>query len=163
MQAGSVTNAIKSNFSVSTALKIGAVIGAVVVFLPQEKMDWVQDKWAALRNSPEHACLEYIRPRLKDPQSGRLVSGKLTTGKPQVVEITYRATNSYGASVTEDTKCYISNGQVNPEMTAVILNDDVMQNELDRLLLKKECIARRNVLVDKGMKPAEASAKIQCD
>ena len=127
----------------------GAIFLSIVLYLvtPQDKLDRGHESWLRLTGSPDIACLDYERRRLKDPDSAKLISAISEHG---TTTIRYRATNSYGAFISAEAQCATEDGKVNLERTQVVRENTRLEDRIGEATRQLECSTRLNILVRKG-------------
>lgn len=80
------------------AMAGGVAVAAFFAFAPEDRVNAAQESLRWVTSRPSQGCLDWVRERLNDPESARLVAWEHGI-------LTYKAKNRYGAYVTATQKC----------------------------------------------------------
>lgn len=149
---------IKKTFYVVAGLAVLA--GVIALVMPQERADAIATSFKRSTGDVGILCLDYIRGKLKDPESAKLLDTTVTKqAVDQKVTIRYKAKNSYGAYTTSEESCVFANGKIDESGTKLSHTLDKLAKEADKLEKETVCLEEKMKNRRNGADPVTLSAK----
>lgn len=148
-------------------MKLGAVLGTgaavagligIYLAIPPERLESLKEDWRRFTGDRGQICLDYERPKLKDPLSARVLSVQ-NVGDSDV-EITYLAKNSYGAYGQRTALCNIHDGKVDEFGTSVLRLGRENDAERSRLVQSSSCLRKKAELLRKELPDREIDEQL---
>ena len=142
---------IKKTFYVVAGLAVLA--GVIALVMPQERADAIATSFKRSTGDVGILCLDYIRGKLKDPESAKLLDTTVTKqAVDQKVTIRYKAKNSYGAYTTSEESCVFAKGKIDESGTK-------LSQTLDKLAKEEVCLEEQMKNRRNGADPVTLSVK----
>lgn len=105
-------------------LSLFMIVIVFFMFAPEDRINTVIEYKRRTTNDPGQRCFDYVKKKLKDPDSARYVSYEKDNQNRIVIH--YKAKNGYGAYVNGSDVCSInSDGKVDEALTEA---DNVLYN-----------------------------------
>jgi len=135
---------------------------AVLLLMPKDRIDSMEESWRRFKKEPGQACLDYQRKNLKDPSSARLINTTVLSDFD--VSINYSAKNSYGANLTAEALCTVQDGKIDDLGTKLLQSGKEIKAELEELEAHNDCQQKFSALLrenwDKNIADHEILAKL---
>jgi hypothetical protein len=138
----------------TAAVLLTMLLSSFVIAMIFPESRWqLGEWWRQMTNHPGQACLDFERPRMKDPYSARLArfDVKEFGSISQQVTIEYHAKNGFGAYVPGSATCIVRDGVVDGRGTDIVRDSKAISDRNEELNRNIECLEKQADDIIKGV------------